>query len=81
MGVAIGIGVVVWTLAAGPGSIRSDKVGVGGCVGIVVAVGDGCFRGSRSGWRGLHGAGHYENQCHANDRCGHGGFTQLSTSW
>ena len=79
MGVAIGIGVVVWTLAAGPGSIRSDKVGVGDCVGIVVAVGTGVSVGAGGG--GLHGAGHDENQCHANDRCGHGGFTQLSTSW
>ena len=52
MGVAIGIGVVVWTLAAGPGSIRSDKVGVGGCVGIVVAVGTGVSVGAGVGGGG-----------------------------
>ena len=39
----------MWTLAAGLGSIRSDKVGVGGCVGIVVAVGTGVSVGAGGG--------------------------------
>ena len=51
-GVALGTGVDPCAVVKGSGSIRSDKVGVGGCVGIVVAVGTGVSVGAGAGGGG-----------------------------
>ena len=48
-GVALGTGVDLCAVVKGSGSIRSDKVGVGGCVGIVVGVGTADSLGAGAG--------------------------------